>query len=739
MAGRVEIGHGGERLPEGDAVPRAGSHLPPGLPAATWQGAAVLVLRPEPSPDGRPQAAGCLVLDPSTPVPTVLHWGADPGEVDDAVADLWSRPVATATPVPLTLVPVAADGPLGRPGLEAWPVDEPGRTAPGSVRFTEGRCDLDGATLTFEARSPAGLVLAGTVVAGATLQVSLRLRNESDRSWVLARLATTLPLPHDADELLRFDGRWCAEMTPARAGWAGGTQVVENRRGRTSHDHVPVAFVGHRGFGEHRGPVHGVHLAWSGNGEVRFEDLGDARRAVQVGEVLLPGEVVLAPGDVHESPVVHGVHGEGLTAASRGFHTVVRRSLATRDLPPRPVTCNTWEAVYFDHDGDRLRALADVAARVGVERFVLDDGWFGSRRDDSSGLGDWWVSPDAHPDGLGPLIDHVRGLGMAFGLWVEPEMANPDSDLLRAHPGWVLGDPGITIRNQVVLDLALDECREHLLAVLDGLLADHDISYLKWDHNRDLVGAGGRAQTLALHHLLDELRARHPGVEIESCASGGGRMDLSILERTERVWTSDCNDALERQTIQRGATHLLPPEVLGAHVGPPRAHTTGRTHRLHLRAATALFGHLGIEWDLLEASERHLEALTWWIEQHKARRPLLHGGDVVRLDPVGGGHAHGVVSPDRSHALWCWAQLTSTTDTAPPRLVPADLDPDRTYEVRWLEAPGEVLGLAFPPAWMEASRRGEPIRATGRTLGTVGLQLPVLHPESALLVELVGT
>src|SRR6266542_1136250 len=261
----------------------------------------------------------------------------------------------------------------------------------------------------------------------------------------------------------------------------------------------------------------------------------------------------------------------------------------------------------------RTRRAASTAspprstATCGVERFVLDDGWFRHRRDDTAGLGDWYVDETVWPHGLEPLIGHVRSLGMEFGLWVEPEMVNPDSDLYRAHPDWILSAGGRlppTCRHQQVLDLANPGAYGYVRARLDALLSENDIAYLKWDHNRDLVDAGhqGRpgvhAQTLAVYRLLDELRAAHPGVEVESCSSGGARVDLGILERTDRVWASDCNDALERQTIQRWTGLFLPPELIGTHVGPPRAHTTGRVHDLSFRAATALFGHAGIEWDV---------------------------------------------------------------------------------------------------------------------------------------------
>jgi alpha-galactosidase len=418
------------------------------------------------------------------------------------------------------------------------------------------------------------------------------------------------------------------------------------------------------------------------------------------------------------------------------------------------VLLNTWEAVYFDHDAERLHRLAEAAAAVGIERFVLDDGWFGSRRDDRRGLGDWWVSPEAHPDGLTPLIAHVRALGMEFGIWVEPEMVNPDSDLYRAHPEWSLVAPGyepVLGRQQLVLDLARPDAYAHILGQLDALLSAHDIAFVKWDMNRSLVqgsgadgAAGTHAQTLALYRLFDELRARHPGVEFESCASGGGRMDHEILSRTERVWTSDCNDALERQMIQRGASMLLPPEVMGAHIGPPQAHTTGRRHGLGFRAATALFGHLGVEWNLLDLDDTERAALAAVIAVHRRFRALLHGGDAVRFDLAANGPgegdglpaavAHGVYATDRREAVVCFAQLRSAMSLTPPPLRLPGLDPTRRYHVQHVPLPGGLPGpQRQPPRWLAAG-----VELTGAQLAVHGLQPPVLWPEQAMLLHLTS-
>ncbi|MFC7582772.1 alpha-galactosidase [Nonomuraea antimicrobica] len=410
---------------------------------------------------------------------------------------------------------------------------------------------------------------------------------------------------------------------------------------------------------------------------------------------------------------------------------------------PRPVVLNTWEAVYFDQRPDHLLTLAERAAEIGVERFVLDDGWFHGRGNDTAGLGDWHVAKDTWPEGLNPLADRVRELGMEFGLWVEPEMVNLDSDLARAHPDWLLAAPGRTPRewrHQHVLDLAVPDAFEHILGRLDALVSEYGVGYLKWDHNRDLLeavhdgGPGVRAQTLALYRLLDRLRERHPRLEIESCSSGGARIDLGILARTDRVWASDTNDPLDRQDIQRWLSVLVPPELIGSHIGPPTAHVTGRAADLPFRAATALFGHAGLEWDLTTCSPEELAYLRRWTEAYKRLRPLLHGGEVVRVDP---GHrpellTHGVVSADRRHALFACVATATSPYVAPPRLRLAGLDEHATYHVTPLTDLTAAPDRRFrQPAWSAAGTT-----LPGALLTRAGLAAPLLNPSQAMLIEL---
>jgi alpha-galactosidase len=695
------------------------------------------------------RAAGAsLLLDARGPGPvTVPHWGPDLGELDESTVDELAAATVPAVPrgtldlpVPVALLPAYASGDPARPGLSG---SRGGRAfsplfrspavadrGPGRVVLTATDADAQLALRTDVELAPAGL-----------LRIRHVLTNTGTEPYQLDGLAVALPVPDRAGELLDFTGHWCRERSPQRHPLAMGSWVRENRAGRTGHDATIGLCAGTPGFGFRSGEVWAVHVAWSGNSVTYAERAPRGVPRLGGGELLLPGEVVVAPGQEYATPELCAAYSAaGLDGISAAFHGWLR-SRPRHPRSPRPATLNVWEAVYFDHDLARLVELADLAAAAGVERFVLDDGWFRHRRDDTAGLGDWYVDETVWPDGLGPLIGHVRDRGMQFGLWVEPEMVNADSDLFRAHPDWILAVPGrqpVPARNQQVLDLAHPPVSAYLLERLDALLTEHDIAYLKWDHNRDLVDAGQagrgrpgvRTQTLALYALLDELRRRHPGVEIESCASGGARVDLGILQRTDRVWTSDCNDALERQAIQRWTGVFVPPELLGAHVGAARSHTTGRAQTLSFRAVTALFGHQGLEWDLAAATGQERAAVAAWLEFVRDWRTVLHGGTVVRADRADpSAWLHGVVAEDR--ALYAFVQLATSALAVPePGRLPG-LDPDRRYAVRpaYPAGPPEPAGLA-QPAWLAAGG----VELPGRVLATVGLPMPVLHPEEAVLL-----
>jgi len=487
-----------------------------------------------------------------------------------------------------------------------------------------------------------------------------------------------------------------------------------------------------------------VHTGWSGNHVHWLEGLPEAAPVLAGGELLGPGEVRLAPGAAYRSPWVYFAWSDaGLDGLAARLHERLRARVS-HPRSPRPVILNTWEAVYFDHDRAKLGELAERAGRIGAELFVLDDGWFRGRRTDTRGLGDWTVDRETWPDGLHPLVKQVRDLGMAMGLWVEPEMISPDSDLAREHPDWVLAAPGrlpALERHQLVLDVARPEVYAYLLDHLDRIVDEYDLDYLKWDHNRDLLEAihdghaGVHEQTLAVYRLLDELRSRHPGLEVESCGGGGGRVDYGILERADRVWASDTNDPLQRQAIQRWTGLLLPPELIGSHVGAARAHVTGRTADLPFRLATALFAHAGIEWDITTCSAAELDELAAWIGLYKRLRPLLHSGRRVTGDhPDPQAWVHGVVAHDRRHGVFTYAQMGVGVAATPPRLRVPGLDPAAVYTVAVCpELPSPRPDLARRAPWL-----AEPVEVTGAVLATVGLTAPLLDPAQAVVFEVRG-
>ncbi len=703
---------------------------------------------------------GLIVEQRAGRLPGVLHWGADPRPDPDDLAAIASavRPALTSDTLDaepqVSVVPEASAGWFGTPGLRGnragasfspqfivreAPDDPPDPAAAGGTLRWRAADDAAGLALVLELRlTPEGLLLARA-----------ELTNTGPTPYRLDGLDLALPVPDVATELLDHTGRHLLERQPQRSPFVRGIHLRESRRARI-HDGTMLLAAGTARFGDRHGEVWGIHVGWSGNTRLAAECVQPGGvRLLSGGELLESGEIDLAPGDTYVTPWLWGSYGgHGLDELSGRFHRHLR---ARPEHPhsPRKVLLNVWEAVYFNHDLHRLKAIADAAAAVGVERFVLDDGWFHGRRRADAGLGDWWVDPEVWPDGLHPLVDHVRGLGMEFGLWFEPEMVNPDSDLARAHPDWILqpGDGRLPApsRDQQVLDLAHPQAYATIRDAIDAILTAYDIGYVKWDHNRDLSEAGslrtGRAsvheQTLAAYRLIDELRAAHPGVEFESCAGGGGRPDLGIMTRAERLWTSDTIDALERLTIQRGTELILPPEMLGAHIGAARSHTTSRTHDLSFRAASAVFHHLGLELDLTTLNAAELAELAGWIALYKDCRELFHTGTVVHAELPDGPDREpavfirGVVAPDGREAVFAVHQVRAGLAVPPGRARIPGLDPGVRYRVELL-APGDRVAPSKPvtsPWWQDGVTLG------GATLATVGLLLPPQHPEHTVLIR----
>lgn len=667
-------------------------------------------------------------------LPQAIHWGAPlPRDADLATLaraqaiDLTGG-MLDANP-DLSLCPEASRSFPGHPGLIGTDADG----APLLPRFAFRSEDRQGGlTLTY-ADDAHGLTLtfrigADPVTGLLTLATALDANRPVRLRWLAAPV---LPGPQQGVEMIDLSGRWCGEMRPLRTPWSPGQRVRDNRTGRSDHAHFPGLYLPAAGTTNTAGDVHALAYAWSGGHGMVAEELPDGRRQVQFGHA--PGSETAPATRFETAPLLAAFSRAGLNGCAVAFQRHVRDRIVPWPAPaaPRPVHYNCWEAVYFDHDPATLAEIATRAAALGAERFVLDDGWFGRRDDDTTSLGDWQVDPRKWPNGLTPLIDHCRSLGMGFGLWVEPEMANPDSDLARARPDWLLG-PGDQIlgRHQRVLDMANPEVRDHLHAALAALVRDHAIEYLKWDHNR-VLPAPDAAQARGTYALIDRLRADFPAVEIESCASGGGRMDLGILARTQRVWLSDSNDALERLRIQHDAALFLPGAVTGSHVGPRRSHTSGRTLDIAFRAWVAAERHMGFEMDPRELDAREARVLSdvtaWW----KANRDWLRAADIHRLDAADPAvTAEQQIAADGASFVVFAGYAAASAQIAPRPLRLTALDPEATYRVE-LRDRGERPRLSRG----ETALASGPVDLPGAWLMAHGLVLPWSFPETMQVVE----
>ncbi len=581
-----------------------------------------------------------------------------------------------------------------------------------------------------------------------TLTLSTTLTNAGTEVFELQWLASaTIPLNAVQNELLTFHGRWGLEMQPERNQISAARIQIENHSGRTSHQHFPAAIAGPAGFGDGSGNQEsssnllGMQLAWSGNHRVLAEQLSDGYNYFQIGALLQPGEIRLGAGESWTAPAAHVVAARDLNQLSQCFHCFARREiLPAWSRSPRPVHANSWEALYFNHNIDQLKQLVDAAAEIGAERFVLDDGWFRHRRDDRAGLGDWFVDESIYPDGLHPLVEHVRGHGLQFGLWFEPEMVNPDSDLYRQHPDWALQVNGYETplaRSQLVLNLAKEEVHQYLYERMAALVEEYRIDYIKWDMNRNLVLAGdgqsamAAEQPRACYRLMEQLQQQFPALEIESCSSGGARADLGILAHCGRIWSSDNIDPVERAGIQRGFSTFLPAEILGVHVGSERAHLTGRQTDIHLRAIVALQGQYGFELDARKLSEQDRRILHHYTSLYKNSREWLAEASHWRLPTVNDKLlASGNVSSCQAYSLWNVVMLAANKQSLQGALVLQGLKKGASYRIKYEALNTQQLaGFAVTlPAWMTTE-----LVVPAELLMRIGLQLPVLPAQSGLL------
>ena len=589
----------------------------------------------------------------------------------------------------------------GKPSLEGLP-----------ATYVEDEAEADSLELVLE-DAPSGIVahLLLTIYRQRPLIVrSLRIVNEGSQPVELTTaMSACLDLP-DADwHLAQLTGAWGRECHVTDARLIRGRRALASQHGSSSHYQNPFLLLRRPATTEASGEAIGISLVYSGNflAEVEVDAFDTVRARIGLDPETLRWQ--LAPGAAFQAPeAVLAWSDAGVGGVSDAYHRLYRERLVRgpwRDRP-RPVLLNSWEGVYFDFDEDRLIEMAAAAADLGVELFVLDDGWFGQRDDDTSSLGDWTVNARKLPSGLPDLVRRINDLGLAFGIWIEPEMVNPRSRLFEAHPEWAVGIPDRArseLRNQYVLDLSNPLVVDHLERAVGDILGCAPIAYVKWDMNRVMTEPYGASlppqqqgeffhrYMLGLYELYERLTRRFPDVLFESCASGGGRFDAGLLAFAPQAWTSDDTDAVERLRIQYGTSIVYPVSAMGAHVSAVPNHQVGRLTSLEMRAAVAFFGNLGYELDPRHLSDDEGAQVRAQIAWYQQRRELLHGGRFLRLvspfEGDGNQTAWMTVSDDGRRGLVGWYRVLSHTVPGPGLLRLRGLDATARFRISlWPES-----------------------------------------------------
>ena len=626
-----------------------------------------------------------------------------------------------------------------------------------SHRISAGKPKLAGLPATYVEADAEATTLAVTL-ADAQLGVEVELlytvfhgTDAIARSWravnrgtttvQLARaLSASVDLPRADWRMLQLSGAWARERLVTERPLTLGTSSIESRRGTSSHQHNPFIALLAAEAGEDHGEVLAMSLVYSGGFLAQAEVDQFATTRLQIGLNPLEFSWELAPGAAFQAPEAVLVRSDaGLGGMSRTYHRLYRTRLVRgkwRD-GDRPVLINNWEATYFNFTTDKLLALARAGKEVGCDLFVLDDGWFGKREGDRSGLGDWTrVNEVKLPGGLKRLAEGVNAAGLRFGLWFEPEMVSPDSDLYRAHPDWCFHVPGrerTEGRSQLVLDLGRAEVREHLWASLASVLRSAPIGFVKWDMNRHLTevwspelpphrqGEAAHRFMLGVYDLLERMHQQFPDVLVEGCSGGGGRFDAGMLHYHPYIWTSDNSDAIERLRIQHGTGMVYPLSSMDANISAVPNHQVHRRTPLATRAEVAFTGAFGYQLDLLALSPEERAAMRRQTERWQEVRRIVHHGDLYRLlDPRGNRwSAWMCVAPDRASAVVTCVRILAEANS--PRLVLRlkGLDPARTYRVRGLDT-REVPGGTGPTVHQEV----ETVAAiSGSALMAIGLRV----------------
>ena len=537
---------------------------------------------------------------------------------------------------------------------------------------------------------------------------SARIVNNGERFELNTALSATVDFFGMGDsEFIHLDGHWCRERHITRREIVHGNQNIESRFGASSAVHNPFMAICSKGVTEKYGDVYGFSLVYSGNFTAGIELDGFNCGRAYIGINPFGFNFVLDKGEEFQTPEAVLVYsGNGLGEMSRIYHKLYRTRLCRgkyRDSD-RFVLLNNWEATYFDFNEEKIVDIAKKAAEIGVDTMVLDDGWFGSRNDDKAGLGDWYENPDKLPNGLKTLAEKINALGMRFGLWFEPEMVNPDSELYRKHPDWVLhtkGRDSHLTRWQLTLDLSRKDVCDYIIDSVCGVLEKANIGYVKWDMNRYMTEVGSailpadrqgevmHRYILGLYYVLEKITTRFPNVLFESCASGGGRFDPGMLYYMPQTWTSDDSDAEERLMIQYGTSIVYPYSSMGAHVSVCPNHQVGRTTPFKMRCNVAMPGQFGFELDLNKCTEKELELAKQAIADYRELQSIFHKGGCYRLKSPFETDLSAIefVSEDKKTVILCVDCKKATPNAAEEYIRLEGLDKESLYSLD-----GEIYG-----------------------------------------------
>lgn len=527
---------------------------------------------------------------------------------------------------------------------------------------------------------------------------SVIMENDGNSELVIRKAASSaLDFISGDYELVHFQGRHTMERNMERLPVKHTSTVIGSRRGTSSHQHNPGVFLCEPSTTEQSGSVYGTLLSYSGGfkAEVEKDQFDQTRLVMGLSDELLA--YPLQPGEVLELPeCIHAYNDQGFGALSRIYHDFIRNHVLPRQFKEakRPVLLNSWEASYFNFTGETIVALAKEAASLGIDLLVMDDGWFGKRDDDNSGLGDWQVNEQKLGCTLGEMIDRINALGVDFGIWVEPEMISEDSDLYRNHPDWALAVPGrepVRARNQLVLDFSRKDVRDEIFTQICSVLDQGNITYLKWDMNRslsDIYSAVNLPGTVlyryvtGVYEFLDRLVKRYPNLLIEGCSGGGGRFDTGMLSYTPQIWCSDNTDAIDRLKIQYGTSFFYPVSTVGSHVSAVPNHQTGRNTSLEVRGCVAMAGTFGYELNPALLSLEEKDEIREQITIYKKLQALIFSGDYYRLsDPSRDNFAAwNIVSKDKTECLITVVVLENHSNMAVNYVKAAGLDPEMIYE-----------------------------------------------------------